>query len=210
MTLTELQTALKRYGFDDSDPLTTWLNAALHDYEDAYSWPFLDVEVENIAVAAGVESLTVPADFFKPITLSDITESTNERKLTPRTRQWWEENIGNKATQGSPENYTQIGLSTVQLWPVPDKTRTFRLVYQKQLTDLSAGTDVPGIPLRHHYYLVLRAASIGLMAENEEDRARTAQLEYEGLLDRAITKYTTRQLDEFQTVQDAMDYMEIH
>lgn len=203
MTTAQLKTALKRYGFDDGDPLLEWLNAALHDIEDAYDWPWLQNDATITIPAGDLTSAVLPSDFFKPITLKDRTK---DYKLKPKTRQWWEDNIDDETDVGAPEFYTQLAIKSLDIWRVPDVETTLYLVYQKEISDLAIDADVPAIPVRLHYPIVMRAASIGLMAENEENRAETAQSSYESTLDRAISKYTYTDLDEFETVTDQQEY----
>lgn len=212
MTLDELKTALKRYGFDDSDPLETWLNAAKDDLVESANWPWLMVR-STIVVAAGIGSFSLPSDGLRPVSIRNQTVGLAKLEMWPVTR--WEREIDDFTAQGTPMYYTifNVGGSNpsgtpvaVEVWPIPDVTTTFRLVYEAAISDLVNPTDEPFLPRNLHYGIVQRAASIALQAENEEDRAQTAQGEFEATLNRALTKGSSLTLDEPQAVVDVMGY----
>lgn len=202
MDVAAAKTALKRFGFDDTDPLLTWLNEGLHQFEMAANWPFLQKRSAAIAVAVGVNAIAVPSDFGKVISLRD---QTKDNKLSPKTWQWFDREISDPDESGAPEYYFLLDVGTLTVWRVPDVATSFSLVYQEALADLVDPGSIP-IPERHHYAIVLGAAYVGLMAENEENRAETAQSEFEAAIVRGIEYYGDENLDEFMTVQDTQGY----
>src|SRR3974390_2345237 len=85
------------------------------------------------------------------------------------------------------------------------------LIYQAATPDLVNATDIPTTagntwPLQLHNPIIMRAASIALQAENVEDRAKTAQDEFDRALMRCMAKFAEDQLDEPMTVEDAQGY----
>lgn len=205
MNLGELKTAVKRFGFDDSDPLASWINAAVHDFEKASDWPFLEA-LSEIAIAVGATTFAVPADFSKAVYLRD---KTNKDPLEYWDIRRFEREIDDPASTGKPSVFTLVGMETAILWPVADTAATLRLLYMKDLGDMVGDADTPGnglIPTKHHWTIVQRAVAIALQAENEEERAQTAMAEYATSLNADISLYDMRYLGEPDQVQDTQAY----
>jgi hypothetical protein len=204
VNVASIKTALKRYaGQSDEDPLLDYINAAYHEFEDAFDWPFLEVRTTLLTGAAGDSTIALPSDFFKPKLLKD---TTNNFPLDYMPQAEFYAKFANFSDTGKPMYYTSTGLNTFQLWPVLDSVVSYDLVYQKQFVDLASDADVPAIPVRYHYGLVYGAAAIALEGESEEDRAAAAEGKFNDWIGRAISKFSSRQLGEPDTVRDAMDY----
>lgn len=203
MIVSAAKTALKRYGFDDTDPLNAWLDQAKNELEVSYDWPFLQ-SIFTDPVAIGDNQLTLPADYFK---VQSVRDTTNNRKLQYRDIDGFERDITDSNETGLPSIYTVIGASGLQLWPVSDSNWDARVVYQQALADINGLADgalLPG-PTRIHYLYVIGAAYIGLQAENEEERSGNAQAMFEKGIARLIRKYSSY-LGESKTVIDVMGY----
>jgi hypothetical protein len=208
MLVSEAKTALKTYGFADGDPLSSWLEAAKQRVEESDDWPFLQ-KIAVQAVLAGVSVPTLPADLFKPISLRDVT---NNRKLSYKDPVGFDRDIEDPTDTGFSTTYTLTGTQTavpvlVTVWPINTLPWSCRIFYQATLTDITGladGATLPG-PLAFHYIYVLGAAAIALQADNEEDRAATAQTTFEAALGHQRRKWFS-DLDEARTVQDVMGY----
>lgn len=203
-----MKAALKRYGFDDSDPLATWLNAALHEFESTADWVWLEEGPTVSSVVAGANTLALPGDAYKIITLRDVDHNC---KIKYWNRHKFTRNIQNQADAGQIEVYTLLNTTVLQFWRTPIVPTNLEVVYQALCPDMSGDSDVPGtgvtpFPVFCHYPIVMRAASIALQAENEEDRAKTAQSEYERGLMTCLGKNNERELDEPETVEDTQGY----
>lgn len=216
MLVSAAKTALKAYGFDDNDPLLTWLEASKQLVEAADDWPFLRKQVTiaitaNLAGLSGASAPVLPVDFFKAYSVRDATD---QRKLDYVDALAFDRDIDNPATAGLPSIYTLISLGSgaapqVQLrwWPVSAVPWSLLLTYQATLVDISGlgdGVSMPG-PSEFHYIMVQGAAAIALQADNEEDRAETAQTQFNEGLGRLRRKYFSN-IDEPVTVQDVMGY----
>jgi hypothetical protein len=205
MLVSEGKTALKRYGFSDTDPLLTWLNAGMREFEAAHDWSFL-MNLIQVSSAIGNAGLTVSPVMFKVESIKSVTTGVKLKYLA-----WleFESGIEDPTEQGTPRFYTVIGpstSSTIQLYPVPDTVEDYRVLFQQSLTDMANdGDPMPG-PSRIHYPIVLAAAYIALQAENEEERSVTALTQFERSVDRLWTKYNKSELDEPQQVEDVMGY----
>lgn len=209
MNLGEMETLLKRYGFDSKDPLKEWLNAALHEFESERDWPFLEAVPVEQEMGAGENTITLPASTLKVITLKD---ETNIYKLQYYDWHKFERDIREPTERGKPELYTLKGLNEIQIWRVLESATKFMVQVQLVAPDLAIAGDEPKTaagrvwPKMCHFPIVQRAASIALQAENEEERAKTAQAEYEKALMTIAMKFTERELDEPTTVEDVQGY----
>lgn len=205
MNLGELKTALKRFGFDDSDPLALWINAAMHDLESETDWPWLE-GLDEIAISAGESDITVPSDFFKVIYLRD---ATNKKPWDYYDMRRFEREIVDPTTTGKPYIFTVMGFETINFYPVADSALTARLLYLKDLGDMTDDAHTPGtgiVPLKLHYAIVLKAASMALAAENEEERAQYALNEYGATIAAVMRSYDLKQLGEPEAVEDTQGY----
>lgn len=210
MRLTDIQTALKRYGFDDSDPLTTWINAGQRQFADAYEWPFLDA-VMTPSVTANVGTVNLPtADTtfrkVQTVAIKDTTYSPPYQKLRYWEAHRFDRELTNPVQTGIPELYTLTGLNTLQVWPIPTVNVRLQIRFTRNVPDLVLGTDTPVIPPEYHFTIVRAAAVIALQAENEEERASEAQDAYEGDLQAAIQFYSSPEGDDPATVEEVQGY----
>lgn len=199
------KTALKRYGFDDTDPLLTWLNAGMRELEMAHDWSFLNVLIQ-VPSTVGNSELTVSPVLVK---IKSIKSLTTGVKLKYLSNLEFEADIEDPRVAGSPRFYTILGpvaTSTVVLYPVPDAVEDYRVFFQQGYADMANdGDSMPG-PSVIHYPIVLAAAYIGLQAENEEERSITALTQFERSVDKLWAKYNNQELDEPQQVEDVMGY----
>lgn len=203
MIIGRQKTLLKRYGFDSGDPLIDWLNAALHEIESYDDWVFLERRTP-ITVGVGENTIVFPSNFFK---VQSIRDSTGKDKLIEYERTRFDREIFDPTSTGSPWAYVMTGLSTVQLYPVPDASVDFQVTYSIQLDDMADDDNATSpLPSRFHFPQVVCAAYIGLMAENEEERAGAAQKQYEASLARISSRYDDRTDDEPQAVVDTQGY----
>lgn len=208
MNLETMQTILKRAGFDATDPLTAWVNAAMHDLEDNFDWPWLEAEKAEIVAAAGASTIVLPADALKIITLRDIT---NKYKLDYYTMHQFIREIEDPTEKGLAEIYTLVGTNKIKIWRVLQSETKFEVHYQATTADLANPADEPttaGVvwPVNTHYPIVQNAIAKALLEENEEERAKGHMDAYEKSLENLRRKFSETSLDEPQTVQDVQGY----
>lgn len=205
MDLATLSTGLRRFGFTEKDPLTLWLNAAQADIEAADEWTWSE-EVAVFTLEGGEYIFGKPDNFKKPIKLKDITDAHWTDLEYYDIRKWYRE-VNNLGTMGvsRPDIWT-ISSEQMLVYPTYQHDRRLDLLYLRELPPLVNAEDVPAMPSSFHFLIVLRAAAIGLMSENEEERAQTAQSEYEFGLAKRLDLYTVKQTGEPEQVQDTADY----
>jgi hypothetical protein len=204
-----MQTLVYRYGFDASDPVAAVLNGAMHEIETIFDWPFLEEGPWQFVLPIGTSSPTLlPTDFFKVMSLKDLDHLT---KLKYFRQSKFKRAIQNEQASGYPVIYTNIAGASFQVYPVPPAPVNMELVYQATAPDMSGPADVPNTggvawPLYMHFPIVWRSAAIMLQMENEEDRAKEAQAQYERAILSAMAKSSERELDEVETVEDEQGY----
>lgn len=208
MNFGTMQTALLRYGFDVTDPIATWLNASKNDFAMEADWTFLEEGPVTVTMASG-NTITLPSDIQKIITLKD---NTNLCKLEYWSRRKFTRYIRDETETGYPEVYTLVGTNQIQLWRTPTTSINYQVLYQAISPDMVNAGDMPlsgstAWPVATHYPLVVRAAAMALMAENEEDRAKVALGEYQSMMTNLLARFTDeRELDDVDSVQDVQGY----
>jgi hypothetical protein len=198
VNLGALKTAVKAYGFSDDDPLLTWINAALHEFEEAYPWPFLD-KVGTVVTVANLDTVALPADLF---IAHKIRIPAEAETLIYVPRNQWEDEIEDHTDLGIPSHYTLVGLTSMLLYPIPDAIYSIRVSYRRLIADLAADGDIPDIPTKYHYKIVYGAAAIGLKTEEDADaQAQSARSDFDSAIASAISDFTGRQSGEFDSVR---------
>ena len=127
MNLESMKTSLRRYGFNENDPLAVWLNAAMHDLESAFDWPWLESNVTTVAGKAGDSTIALPADALKII---GIRDTTNFLKLKYYERHRFMRDIEDPTEKGKPEVYTLLNTAEIQIWRVLEAAVSFEVIYQ--------------------------------------------------------------------------------
>jgi hypothetical protein len=211
MLVSDLKTGLKRFGFDNTDPLLVWLNAAYHFIEESYEkWSFLETtETVSVTQALNPDGRVILAGKVQRIIkVRDITDAANggEVDLDFWDRRKFGREIWNQKEQGNPTRFTIIGSNTIQVHPVPPPTRTLEVIYIKALSDLAADGEEPLIPVKNHYLIVEKAAAIALQAENEEDRAANAEAIANNGIEKMIHADMKRQVGQPGSTEDVMAY----
>jgi hypothetical protein len=205
-----MKTAVKRYGFDDSDPIVTWINWAIHDFETAYDWPFLRQAPISVVTVAGTKDYT-PAGLNNMARIRNISIDGYDGVLKPISDKVYDEE-SDKDADGVPTHYIEFtselggagsGSSTTQitLWPTPDAAYTMRVRTSWALAELSTDANSPAIPRRYHQALVQKAVAYGFEADNSEDRASTANNHFEDKILRGIREYGTGKVRQVRDVQ---------
>jgi hypothetical protein len=209
LTLSQMQTLIYRYGFDASDPVVSVLNGSMHEIESMFDWSFLEEDLTSFVMSAGNNLVSLPSDFAKVIVLRDTDHLTKLKyyRLSKFKRQGL-----NEASLGTPVIYTIVGKNIVQVYPTPVTNVNMELVYQGLTPDLVNPTDVPTTgttawPAYMHFPIVWRAAAVMLQMENEEERAKTAQEQFERAILTCMGRDGERELDEVETVEDEQGYM---
>lgn len=212
MLVGDAKIALKAFGFDDTDPLLIWLEAAKSDFEGRDDWPFLIKTAALIPMAIGVISVsggTLPADIFKVMSVRDNTQGLKLQELDPLA---YDRDLDNPNEPGLPQNYSVFASAVapglnLAIWPASTQAWSLQLRYQATMTDITTlgdGVQMPG-PVQMHYAYVQGAAAIALQADNEEDRAATAQQLFESKIS-SWRRKTFSDIDEPSTVQNVMGY----
>jgi hypothetical protein len=208
MLVSEAKTLLKRYGFSDEDPLLSWINAGRHELLDSHDWSWSRAVLLGQSLGVGDTEVILPSDASTLETVSVKATGVNQ-KLAPTSYQSFVANYDPVIT-GAPSVYAQYSDNKhVIVWPTPDQAYTLDFSYYKGYDDLTADTDDLGVPGSIAYAVVLAAAYTALQAENEEDRAATAQSQFQSRVAAAFVKdsrITGGGDDDGDQVEDVMNY----
>jgi hypothetical protein len=204
----EIETAVKRYGFNDRDPLNTWINAAIQDVVNADNWSWLE-NVVGIMQPIGQYEIELPAEMFfrKVIKMTDVTDNIWMPMDYWDVRRWYREVNSLDAVHKS-QIFTTF-TNRIVAWPTPNHIRTFDLLYRQMEPEISGDDPLEEpkiIPHDLHFAIVQRAAAIGLMAENEEERADSAQSQFEATISRGMDTDNLKQTGEPEQVEDTAGY----
>jgi hypothetical protein len=207
MLVSELKTALFKYGFNANDPWLQWMNEAYHAIEiERKRWPWLEKEETKELLVAGEGKFVLTSPVKRVVYARDVTKESATSgegiplQYIPRTE--FERKFRNQKATGNPEYFTILGTNEIQVWPVPTETRKIRVVFIKELVDLANEAAEPPIPQAFHYCIVMGAAYIALMSENEEERANTAQGQFEAKLQKLVEDDMERQIGEAEFVEE--------
>jgi hypothetical protein len=204
--LSEMKTALKRFGFDDTDPLAIWLNAAMHEFEDEYKWTFTELLTTG-TLTSGTLTLTVPSTYVRTIALT-FTAPSMENPLNYITYRDYQQRRADDggAISGVPMYWTK-GPGGLIVHPVPDADRSYEHIFRARSDDMVSDASSPAfIPLEYHYALVEGAAAIGLAVDNSEERVADHRSIFEAAMARAAGKYLSRTEGNRDQVRDAQGY----
>jgi hypothetical protein len=184
-----MKTALKRYGFDDTDPLNTWLNWGMQRFCSEYDWPFLEIFTQPVTVAGNPDVALSSTVVKRTISVKINGDSDPLQRLS---LQQYHRTIPDKTQQGHPDRFTMLTANSMKLFYVPDAVYTldvFARGIEAKLVDATGSDTFDLIPEPLHQLIVTRAAVFGLMAENEEDRANSNLADYQQGLQGAISDY---------------------
>jgi hypothetical protein len=211
-----------------------WVNAAYHDILSRRTWSFLETTMSVTLTSAQLEyvltgTTPVVTDFGGNISvtvnLGTASPSSQWKKLRFLDQQTFDDWLAHTiATTGIPAFYTIYGATSptasaasvksggetrLAVWPTPNAALTAKVRYPRAAdsVELSADTDVPIIPVRHHYTLVLKAAALGLA---EEDQAAQAQLYNQMAEQRVAAMVTEDERMRFMDNQRGTDAAQVH
>jgi hypothetical protein len=204
MLVSDLKAALFKYGFNDEDPWLQWLNEGYHEIEiENPQWSFL-VVTETVALASGSVVVATTQTMKRPVKIRDITGESSSggegEDLEYMDLPQFERNFGNHKEIGNPQYYTVRG-KAVEVYPVPSGDREIQVTYIKELSDLAEETEEPLMPPSFHFCIVYKAAAVGLMGENEEERANTAESQFINKLERLVSDDREKQVGEPEYVE---------
>jgi hypothetical protein len=219
-----MKTALKRFGFDDTDPLVSWLNAAMWEFETEYNWTFTDrfaqVTVPDPAPGSADNVLFLPSDYTRLISCRCISPVV-EPALTVITVKDYVtliegETFGTSGTPGTPTHIVATGPTGNQggaryatvIYPASDTTRIFLLEYRGNGPAMVGDVDTPLlVPDEFHYDGIVEGAAVkGYSTDNAEDKMASHKDVYDRAVSRAVGLYLSKAEGAFDQVRDAQDY----
>lgn len=135
----------------------------------AEDWPFLEDTEEGVA----------PLKVTDLRSISEVIDSTQERKLLPMDRRTITDTYGAiLTTPGTPAFYYLSTGLTVNVFPA-NTTDTLAVDYYKVPAELAKDTDEPLLPERWHYLLVTAAEIPAYRERNNYEAANNSRTELE-------------------------------
>jgi hypothetical protein len=220
--LSTAKTLLKRYGFDNTDPVLEWLNAGLYEFCIAFDWPFMARASTTVVpgLTAGLQSITYLNLTPDQYAVQMVRDTTNDVKLqyVEPTQFFRDYSGGTTPSTGGPTKYTITRggqeptvagsgeTMKITLWPTSTVDLNIEVttaIFPSPMTD--EATHLP-VPEACCYAVVTASAFIALQAENEEERAQTAQAQFQSRVASLINRYNPDTQDEPGQVSDVQGY----
>jgi hypothetical protein len=180
-----------------------WVDTAYQDVWSADDWTFKRMPYQALAVVAGNNQPTMPADFGREIDLYDNFGTQLVQMDQSRFERMYLGTLvpGGQGQFGTPSAY-MVANRQIYLSQPPVASTNYYLSYQRRMAHknsggtvvsgpMSADTDVP-LWDDHHAILITRATVIGLIEINDPSW-KQQQDEYERQLDRMKKDYVERQ-----------------
>lgn len=164
MTFAEIQDEVitARFNAGQRASVKRWINYRYSWVWGHAEWPFKKVGPTSLTVTSGSQNVTEPSDIARVIRLyTDLGEPV--RELEPER---FDLAYSYHTYTARPTDYKVVN-GQIVLGPTPDANYTYKLAYEKALTELSADSDTPAFPSRYHYLLVMGAIATGLKLEND-------------------------------------------
>lgn len=175
-----------------------WINMGYYDFVLREQWPFRET-TGTITTSAGTQEYSLASN-FSDIDENNITsvaiQGASARKLNyiPYNQLRVTQPDYDQEGQGLPEKYYIKG-DNIGFWPQPGDTYSVSVDYHKLLTELSADSDEPIIPVGYREALV----QYGLAKEHDyntdPDLAIKAMNEYEQIITKARMNLLTQPND---------------
>lgn len=192
MLLSEMKTALQRYGFDTTDPLTTWLNWGMKEVQKYHNWKNLELIIP-VSVGAGQPTFTITSVNAKKVITAKVRGQGDP--MTEITMQAFQRSVPDSSSppSGVPAEYFVWNSDpvTLEFWltatPIANTTiELMVLLKEPDLVDSNPNDTTNYLSDDFHPAIVLRAAVFGLQAENEEDRANALFSTWTDMMDKQV------------------------
>jgi hypothetical protein len=183
-----------------------WVNQAEIAVWNAAPWIFKRVPPVSAAVTAGINSLTMPADFGKVHRLYDYLGDP-VTYYAPDEFYLRNEDDQVADRRGEPTEYTVVN-RTIYLAPIPQTSRSFKLTYRRRYAHynnvasviagvMSVDTDTPLWDSEFHYILVPWAMILGQKLEQDPTGDALRQ-ERDEMLARMISELVGGEVNEIR------------
>jgi hypothetical protein len=107
-----------------------------------YSWPKTLTSSYSLTFTSGVQSQSLPQDFYKGEQVNYVDTSGNEVSLPRATAKEWRDLIL-KSTQASyPDRYYIDNFNVLWIYPIPNQNLTGKLYYQRVILDSVAQSSI--------------------------------------------------------------------
>lgn len=113
-------------------------NLAVHGYK----WPKTINTPYSANFAIGVQTATLPQDFYNLISMNYVDTAGNEHFLFPITTREWNDITNKTVAGGNPQKAYIDNFNVLHIWPVPSVATVVKIYYEKVILDSVASSAV--------------------------------------------------------------------
>jgi hypothetical protein len=113
-------------------------NLAVHGYK----YPKTAAATYAATFAIGVQTATLPADFYNLVSMNQLDSSGNERFIFPATTHEWNDIVNKTSTGGDTLRAYIDNFNVLHIWPKPSVATTINVYYQQVILDSTAGAAI--------------------------------------------------------------------
>lgn len=194
MTLAELRTAVKAFGYGNEDDtfLTSWINTAYQDVAGRARWRWTE-GISTVTTTGGLPTTTLPTSLYFG-DLRSITSGLATPYYINNKSEMDDLHLRTGLVNGTPQAYTILG-PVIYWYPIPNAVYSYRLYVWNAPTLLAADGDTPTLPANFHQVLVLGAMMLASMRDHDTGRAQFYEGRYERMIQQMIMKDQARTTD---------------
>lgn len=120
-------------------------------------WPFLETNTTSLSITAGANSVSLPTDAWRVLTLFNTTDKLPMREITGR-RSYVDLYPDPTTITGTPIQYRLFN-RTIFVYPTPTVTTAFSLDYPVRPARLTSGSSEPVIPDQYQDAIIMHAVA---------------------------------------------------
>jgi len=191
----EAATRLNEVSADESDVYSNWVNLCTRDIQLSFPQaPFLYASADRTLSASTRQYTNLPSDFEKMIT---IVYPAGDVKMKYLTEEEFTALQPSASETGTPSVFTIHGAEAaanqqVEFYPVPGSALTVNYQYRRLLTDVSAQSAAPPIPIKWRELYVLYLEKMGLRRREDYTQAELVEAKYEQMKQQMIDDFKRR------------------
>lgn len=190
--------------------IKNWINMGYYDFVLREQWPFRE-KTGTLSTVAGTQEYSLSSN-FSDIDENNITSVSIQGASNAKLQYMPYEQLRVLAPDfdydgnGMPIYY-YLKAGNIGFYQVPDAVYTVSVDYHKLLTELSADSDEPIIPVGYREALVQYALAKEHDYNTDPDLAVKAMNEYESFINKARMNLLTQPNDNFNfTIQGPADF----
>lgn len=175
----EIATRLNETSATEADNYLRWINLTNQDIAVSFQNARWLETSANQTVSASTRIYSLPSDF---VAMYSVWDETNGWKLQYVTKQEFDAAMLSGQT-GNPTRYT-LNDNSIEFYPTPAQSNTYRYEYRKTLSDVSAASASLPIPTRYLEMYVFKGVQYGLERRGDYIQATVFEGRYNNMLEK--------------------------